>query len=274
MSIKIIATDLDGTLMSADHITVTERTKAALKKSHDNSVKIAIATGRPLKLVGSVLEQVPFVDYVIYSNGACVFDRNKNEVIYSDLIDVERTEKIVDYFLNERVFFEVYIDGKSHFQQGFEKYFSQGDIPDEFVSEVTDTMTPHENLAKYTKGKMIEKVTAYSVQSERYDDYKSFLTSLDLTAVTSFKDSIEATVSTASKGRALEGICTSLGLTSSEAMSFGDAGNDCPMLAFAKYSFAMANATQECKNTANFITDSNADDGLAKAVEKYVLADV
>jgi hydroxymethylpyrimidine pyrophosphatase-like HAD family hydrolase len=54
-------------------------------------------------------------------------------------------------------------------------------------------------------------------------------------------------------------------------MSFGDAENDCPMLDFAKYSFAMENGTDECKAHAKFVTKSNAEDGVAVAVEKYAL---
>ena len=50
MSIKLIATDLDGTLMSPDHITITDYTVSALEKAHNKGVKIAIATGRPLVL--------------------------------------------------------------------------------------------------------------------------------------------------------------------------------------------------------------------------------
>ena len=77
MSVKIIATDLDGTLMSPDHLTVSERTKAALIEAHNKGIKIAIATGRALNFTKNVTDQIPFVDYVICSNGASVYDRNE-----------------------------------------------------------------------------------------------------------------------------------------------------------------------------------------------------
>ena len=158
MSIKIIAADLDGTLMSTDHLTVTEHTKNVLLKAHDNGVKFAIATGRPLKLIENVIEQVPFADYIIYSNGACVFDRNKNEIIYSDLIDAETAEKIISHFLAEPVFFEIYIDGKSHYQDGTEKYYDSGELPSEFIAAIMSTMTPHKDLLSFAKDKPIEKI--------------------------------------------------------------------------------------------------------------------
>ena len=87
MSIKLIATDLDGTLMAPDHLTVTKRTYDALKSSHDKGIRLAVATGRSMVLIDNVISQVPFVDYIIYSNGACVYDKNEEKIIiFSDVI--------------------------------------------------------------------------------------------------------------------------------------------------------------------------------------------
>ena len=82
MSIKLLASDLDGTLMSSDHITVAQRTKNALWSAHEKGIKIAIATGRALNFTAGVTAQVPFVDYVVCSNGASVYDRNNKKFIY------------------------------------------------------------------------------------------------------------------------------------------------------------------------------------------------
>ena len=79
--IKLIALDLDGTLMYTDHITVTEENRAALKKAHEKGASLAVATGRTLAIIGDVCEQVPEIDYVIYSNGAAVYDRRQSKNI-------------------------------------------------------------------------------------------------------------------------------------------------------------------------------------------------
>ena len=99
MSIKLIATDLDGTLMAPDHLTVTKRTYDALKSSHDKGIRLAVATGRSMVLIDNVISQVPFVDYIIYSNGACVYDKNEEKIIHADLIPYEKAKEIVKYFL-------------------------------------------------------------------------------------------------------------------------------------------------------------------------------
>ena len=86
MAVKLIASDLDGTLMAPDHMTVSERTKKALLDAHEKGIKIAIATGRTLHFTDSVTAQIPFVDYVVSSNGAAVYDRNAGEYVYSTLV--------------------------------------------------------------------------------------------------------------------------------------------------------------------------------------------
>lgn len=269
--IRLIATDLDGTLMSADHLTVTQRTINTLKKAHDRGVKIAIATGRPLALIDNVICQVPFTDYIIYSNGACVFDRNENKIIYSNLIENHIAREIIDYLLKNNVFFEIYVDGKSHYQLGTENLFDNTGFPQEFIDEVIKTMTGHKSLLRFLGGLDVEKITLYSVKDEYYKIFEEKLLSYDLSTACSFKGNLEATVKSADKGRALEGICKVIGITANECMSFGDAGNDRPMLEFAKFSFAMANGSDECKAAAKYLARSNEDDGLAIAVEEYIL---
>lgn len=273
MSIKLIATDLDGTLMAPDHLTVTKRTYDTLKKAHDKGIKIAVATGRPMALIDNVINQVPFVDYVIYSNGSCVFDRNDEKIIHADLIEDKLAREIVEYFLTQNIFFEIYINGRSCYQLGTEKLFQNMGLPQKFLDEVAQTMDAYESLLDFMKndGKGMEKITFYGISDEKYEKVKAKLEGYGLEACSSLPGTIEATSKTANKGNALLGICENMCITSDEVMSFGDAGNDCPMLDFAKYSFAMENGTDECKAHAEFVTKSNGEDGVAVAVEKYAL---
>ena len=269
--IKLIATDLDGTLMSPDHLTVSPHTVNTIKSAHDKGIKLAVATGRPLSLIGDVIHQVPFVDYIIYSNGACVFDRTKNEIIYSNLIPNELALELIDYLLENKVFFEIYVEGKSYYQLDTEYLFENTFFEKAFIDEVMRSMTGCRNLSEYLGNKAVEKITLYCVKDKDYDKFRDKFLSYDLSVASSFEANIEATVKTANKGEAVKGICDTLGITADECMTFGDAGNDCPMLRFAKYSFAMANGTDECKAAAKYIAKSNAEDGLALAVEEYAL---
>ena len=111
MSVKLIASDLDGTLMSPDHMTVSERTKKALAQAHEKGIKIAVSTGRAYKFTKPATDQVPFTDYVICSNGASVFDRNEEKFIYSNLISPEITKNAAELLNSLNVYYNIYMDG-------------------------------------------------------------------------------------------------------------------------------------------------------------------
>lgn len=271
--IKIITLDLDGTLMSTDHLTVSEANRRALKEAHEKGIKIAISTGRTLAIMGDICEQVPEIDYVMYSNGAAVLDRKTNKNIYTRPIDWALAEEMLDYMLEKPVFIELYCDGKSYIQKNREQYFIDNILPKEFLDALTDKMIECDDIKRAVYGKEIEKITIYSKFEDSYNEAWEHFTAMTdkLVVSSSITGNIDMTRAGVDKGVALDGMCKALGFTADEAMTFGDAGNDCPMLEYAKYSFAMENGTDECKKSAKFITKSNAEDGVAYAINKYAL---
>jgi hypothetical protein len=272
MSVKIIALDLDGTLMSPDHMTVSARNREALKKAHDKGITIAIATGRTIAIIGDVCEQVPEVDYIIYSNGASVLERKTGKNIYTNLMDWDFCEKVIDYLDEKPAFYEIYINGKSYVKPSKAEHFISDRLPKEFVDSLLGSVTPCENIKEALAGKSIEKITLYTKEQEAFDEMWEHFSKMDcINLASSINGNMEMTKFDADKGNALKGLCDTLGIKPEEAMTFGDAGNDCGMLKFAGYSFAMENGEDICKQTANYVTKSNANDGVAVAIEKYAL---
>lgn len=272
MSIKIITLDLDGTLMSPDHLTVSKRNRKALKAAHDKGVKITISTGRTLSIMGDVCVQVPQVDYVMYSNGAAVLDRRANKNIYSRLMDWDFCSGVLDYLNEKPVFYEVYVDGFSYVQLNKAEFFIEDLLPAEFVDSLMGNMNACDNVKELVSGRNIEKITIYSGDKDIFNKmWNHFEKMENISLTSSMHANIEITKSGVDKGTALDGMCRTLGIDKSEAMCFGDAGNDIPMLKYAGYSFAMGNGTDECKKAAKYITLTNAEDGVADAVEKFIL---
>ena len=138
MAVKIITLDLDGTLMSPDHLTVSQENKDALRAAHEKGVKIAVATGRTLAIMGDVCTQVPQVDYIIHSNGAGVVDRKTGERLYSNLMSWDFSEKIIDFLNTKPCFYELYVDGKSYVQEDRAPYFITDVLPKEFIDAHLD----------------------------------------------------------------------------------------------------------------------------------------
>lgn len=273
MPIRLIAMDLDGTLMSTDHITVTEKTKRALEKAHALGIKTVIATGRTLSVTDSVLEQVPFIDYVIYSNGAAVFDRCKGENIYSRHMYPDTVDSIIDILESYPVYYEVYAEGSPHSETAKAAFFKNNGLPQEFLDSYMAAIENHDRISHYAKNTDIEKINLFYFDGEYYEEIREALYALEDVAFTSpVAGDLEMTCMGVNKGTALEGMCDTLGISPDEVMAFGDADNDIEMLKFAEYGVAMANASQVCKDAAAYETLSNGEDGIAAALEKYVFS--
>lgn len=272
MQIKLIACDLDGTLMSADHITVTEKTRKALFEAHEKGVKIAIATGRTLSVIYNVINQIPFIDYVVYSNGAAVYDLKKAKNIYTKYMPENVAADISDFLEKYPVYYEVYSHGSQHAQEDKAGYFKNKDLPPEFLEEYTKSINNHKSINDFAKHNDVEKINLYYFDGEYYNEIKDYLFSYpDIDCTSPVSGDIEMTYKGVDKADALSGICSLLGIAPENVMAFGDADNDIGMLRFAGFGFAMANAAEICKKNAKYITLSNEEDGVGVAVEKYVL---
>ena len=271
MPVKLIACDLDGTLLGADHITVSERNKKALLEAHEKGVKIAVATGRTLSVIYGVIEQLPFVDYVIYSNGAAVRDLKTAKTVYKEYMPENVAADICSFLLQYPVYFEFYHNGAQHCKKGCEKYFKGMDLPREFLEAYAASTVMDDDIMPYTQ-KGVEKINLFYFEKEYYDEIRNYLFSyagIDCTSPVA--GDIEMTAKGVDKSHALAGLCKTLGIKSGEVMAFGDADNDLGMLEFAGYGTAMANAADICKQRAKYTTLSNEEDGVAVAVEKYAL---
>ena len=86
MDIKLIVTDLDGTFLNSNHLTIPKENIEAFKKAHEMGIKVAIASGRTKILADYVVEQLPFLDYLITSNGAITYDLHTGQVVCSTLM--------------------------------------------------------------------------------------------------------------------------------------------------------------------------------------------
>ena len=156
-----------------------------------------------------------------------------------------------------------------------------GDIlPKEFIERLTEQMTPVDSLLETAKGREIEKITIYIPDKDEFNRTWNMLKATNgVQLASSLPISMEITKAGVNKGAALDGMCKALGITADECMAFGDYLNDCELLQAvgesyamenAKYSFAMANGTQECKQSAKYETKSNAEDGVAYGIMQFV----
>ncbi|MBV4446835.1 Cof-type HAD-IIB family hydrolase [Clostridium tyrobutyricum] len=272
MSIKLIATDLDGTLLQGDHLTVSKQNIDAITHASEKGVLFAIATGRTWGVMSNIAGQVPVTNYAVLSNGASAYDINSRKLIPLREIPFKLWHPIYIYLKQNNCIPEIYYNGKSYLEQNLLSSYKSPYIKEDFTNELKSYLTGVDNLENYLVNKPIEKINVLFTPEENCGQvYDTLKISEDIHITSSLPGNIEITLKGVNKAYALKRLCLDLDISNEEVMVFGDADNDIEMLKWAKWSFAMENADEKIRKTAHFITDSNTKDGVAKAIDKYIL---
>lgn len=271
MAVKLIMTDLDGTLFKNDHESISERNVNALKKAQENGIKICIATGRTKSLIFDAVALVPFADYIITSNGAVTYDAKTDEIIASQLLNAEKSKKVFEIINAHSLTHEIYFEGECFLDGYSAKLYNYGNISAHYLKVLKDKANVVPDLSEHIGEKGVEKINIMHVVGDELQEVKdSFLNIGGIYVTSSIPENLEMNNINANKGYALSALCRILNISENEVMAFGDSGNDCEMLRTAGYSFATANAWDEAKKAAKSVTLSNEDDGVAVQIEKYL----
>ncbi len=280
MNIKLIVTDLDGTFMNSNHITIPQENIDTFKRAHEMGIKVAVASGRTKILADNVTEQLPFLDYLITSNGAITYDLHTNQVVCSTLMSNSESVEIFNILKDYNLIYEIYFEGKCYMNDESYSMFDTEHVSPRIHDLLKDFIKPVPSLETFIDGKGIEKLNILSLTGEERLEIEEKISKVCSVAFASSfpiikgkNGNLEMTDKDATKGFAIKGLCDALGIDGTNVMCFGDGENDCSMLEFADYSFAMANGTDLVKSTAKYVTDTNDNGGVAKAINKYVFGE-
>ena len=163
------------------------------------------------------------------------------------------------------------MDGKIYAREGSEKYLTKLNLPAVFLDEFVSKLTVCKDMSEAVRDKGVELIDVFYGNGEMKNIIFDFFESKGLVLTSALAGVVSATAPGSDKGTALDGLCKITGISSDEAMAFGDASNDATMLDYAYFSFAMENGDEICKKTARFSAPSNGDEGVARMVKKYVL---
>lgn len=272
MDIRLIATDLDDTLLNAEkHI--SERNRQALERAAEKGILFVPATGRIFRAIPEEVRSLPFLRYAITVNGSGVYDCAQDETIFQAEIPCERAVEICRFMRQAGSMFDCYVNGRGYMEQ---YYYDRIDTyclaP--YRPMIRETRTPVPDLEAFIRQTGdVQKMQMFFVDMElRAKVMKELAETFPDAAVTSsMRNNLELNIKAANKGNALQVLCERLGIDISQTVAFGDGGNDVTMLQAAGIGVAMENACEEAKEAADRITLSNVEDGFAVFLEKYVL---
>lgn len=260
---KLIATDMDGTLLHSDG-TVSPFTLDALRAASTCGANVVIATGRMFAGISQFLRYMPFCRYCITTNGAEIYDRTTNKVIYSRPIEQETAVFVADYAKKHNIHMHAYADNVLYTTMIDEK-----SIWYKKATGLMGTLIEEDFVTFYSKHS-VSKLVLIDLP-ENCDKFFLDLTNAlgkNASIVQSNANFVEITSARATKGQALEFLIDYLGLLPEQAIAFGDSGNDIPMLSGPWHTCAVENAWDEAKQVADKVIESNNADGVAKEINR------
>lgn len=271
--IKILAFDMDGTLLN-EKGALSEANEASLRRAMERGYHIVIATGRGYSAFPEAVLNMEGIRFMISSNGAHIVDQQTRETIYSNLLTRDAVEAampwIADPDVMREVFFHHQVYADRHCMEDLPRY---GVLSEKSQHYVRTTRKPVEDAVALIReyADQLENINLLFPDQEKRLRYWQELSRIQgLTVVSSMPYNIELGGATTSKATALKALAEMLGLSHDNIMSFGDSSNDAQMLAAAQIAVAMGNAVEELKEVADVITLSNAEDGVAYALERLL----
>lgn len=261
--IKLVATDIDGTIVKWD-TRVSDGVKNCVKKLQENGVKVVLVTGRMHCATKHLRDELRLNSPVVSYQGGLIKDSD-GKTLYQENLDSNCAKEIIDWSHKNDVHLNLYIDDKLYVEKD-----------DDCVKRYTDgkfvpyTVCPFESLKIENVNKILaidygnaERVTGWV--SELQDKFP------ELYIVKSTPFFCEIGSSMAKKSLGVEFLAKHWNLSQDEILTIGDQNNDIELLKAGGVKVAMGNATPELKECATFITDTVENDGFVKAIEKFCL---
>lgn len=268
MAYKVLALDIDGTLTNSEK-KITERTKKAVDAAAERGVKIVIASGRPVQGIREFARELRLKEndgYILSFNGGRLISCKTGEIIHDMKLPLEYLPEI--YALSK----EYGVNLMSY--EGDDLITETPD--DEFLAiearinglgiKKVDNLVEHidfpiNKCLMLGEGNYLAEVEkkVHAALCDRMDVYRSEPYFLEI-----LPKGVD-------KAKALEKLLNMLGSSREELMACGDGFNDLTMIRYAGLGVAMANARDEVKESADYVTCSNDEDGVAAAIERFIL---
>lgn len=266
MNYKIIALDLDGTLLTAKKEILPE-TKKALINAQKKGVKVVLASGRPLpgmEFIAQELELYKYGGYILSYNGGQIYDCLERKVIFEKSIAVEDAKQIYDLSVLHDTNILTYLDNKIY-AEFFDKYIEIETRINkmEYIEtpNLLDTITkPVPKFIMLESGDYLEKIEPL-IAAEL--DGKFSVTRSEPFFLEIMPKGID-------KGNTLAKLGELIDVKQEEIIVCGDSYNDISMVKFAGLGVAMGNAKKEVIDIADFVTLTNEENGIAHVIEKYI----
>ena len=269
---KVIAADLDGTLLKNDK-SISQATIDQLKRTSEKGVLFLPSTGRTHKELPQAIRNLPFLRYALCCNGGALYDYKEDAYIYENGIPYDLALKVLDYVKTLPVYETIIINGE-RIGKGDENNNLCDYIKKTAVKGILFNIRGAYDVKKaYAEKHMdAQKLLLYPNENGNIKEIMETLQKQfpELSVSSSGPKFIEVNIQGVDKGKALNNFCQLMNIPIEDSIAFGDAENDISMLDAAGFAVVMANGTQTTKKHADMICPSNEEDGVAEALIKLI----
>ncbi len=276
--IKLIASDLDGTLLDKPN-QISQENLNAIEYAYQKGAKFCFATGRDLNSIKEIAKSLTHAPVLILGNGAEVFDEEQN-MLFQDFFKNEHLKEVCGIMDKHEVDYMIFAT------DGFYTTKDPKVVRENFITRITaikgeeyghifathqdkpcNNLVQIQDIDAFVLEKHVLKVEGFHIDSEPVESVKKELEKFtDLSHLSTGKNNVEVTNLTATKGIALKKYCEMYHIHDDEVMVIGDSHNDLSMFDNFKYSYAPSNSTKEILDKAYKVVCSCDEHAVAEAI--------
>lgn len=271
-NVKLVAIDLDGTLLDSQG-KLSEKNTEAIENAISRGMHIVIASGRPLGSLPEEVLKVNGIEYAITSNGAAVYHLPIGKRLQGLLLTKESVEQIMELIHEAEVVLETFIDGVAYADRRYVDDPVKYGASERAIPYVQRTRNSVDNMERFVR-EHIEELDSIDIvvkSQEIKKEIESLLSSVsDIYITSSVKQLIEISNKDAGKHSGMKFLGELLGIEPEEMTAIGNDRNDIDMMRFAGVGIAVANASEECLQAADLVVQSCDEDGVAEVIYKMI----
>lgn len=264
--IKLIAIDVDGTLLNSD-LQLSSRNEETLKRVTAMGIHVILATGKSRVAGLDLIKRINITSPGIYLQGLCTYDSDGG-VIRQQILDPAIARQAIT-FAEDRDFTVIAYSSSRILVRKHDDRILEGTV--RYHESMPDAIGPLQNIVgELPLNKLLLIGEPARIKALRWQ-LNAQLGGACRLMQAGVPDMLEVLPPGASKGHALKLLINDMGIAPEYVMALGDAENDIEMIELAGIGVAMGQASQHVRDCADYVTGTNDEDGVAQAVERFVL---
>ena len=287
---KLATIDLDGTMLNQYGV-VTQNTKDAIKRAQERGIEVIIASGRPIDSIKTIAKEIKSEKYFISGNGAIIYDISKNEIIYENTLKKQKTLDIIKICEENSIYYNIYTEkeiiAKSLQCNVLYYYKENANKEEEDKTHINIVKDVYEYILK--RDEKILKITICDSHQTIFKSIMKKLREIDEIEVLEVEHMsrkmirqgteevpieyfyTEISAKNVDKWNAIEVLAEKMQIKPEEIIAIGDNMNDKKMIENAGMGVAMGQSVPIIKESAKYVTNTNIEDGVAKALDDLVM---